>query len=249
VHLETIQETLLEDTREAVTFRRDSMQQLSRIDSLEQVSKTSLQYGHASMVSLASIASSIALIERRLSVARVSFTTNGYCDDSGILQSSRSAGSLKAPRTKGRSTGMFTLGPFSDSDCSVTSECSSPIELRTTQKRDTSTMKVEFLEDIKTAQQLVHGAEVDKSEMDLDDSYSIIHGWWESFESINNESPAMRHKKERQKILQPAPEPEHQTSAAKHESSLLTVDVGIVKNIDMRNIDNILRMWTGKTKL
>jgi hypothetical protein len=47
------------------------MQKLLKIDSLEQCSRASLSYGHQSMVSLASIASSIAEIERRLSLAHI----------------------------------------------------------------------------------------------------------------------------------------------------------------------------------
>ena len=72
MQISAIQQTLEEAAQDATTFRRDSKQQLMKIDSLEQCSRASLRYGHDSMVSLASIALSIAEIERRLSLVHIS---------------------------------------------------------------------------------------------------------------------------------------------------------------------------------
>lgn len=68
----TVQQTLEEVAQDSSTLRCESMQQLMKIDSLEKSSIVSLRYGHESMVSLASIVSSITEIERRLSLVRIS---------------------------------------------------------------------------------------------------------------------------------------------------------------------------------
>jgi hypothetical protein len=114
----------LDDIQEANLFRRDSMQQLSKIDSLEQASKASLKYGHESMVSLASIASSIADIERRLSWVRVSSAHDMTRESPQNLRASHSTGSLNVSRTEIRpqTRFTFTLGTSSGSDCSVSSD-------------------------------------------------------------------------------------------------------------------------------
>ncbi|KAH8670114.1 hypothetical protein BGZ60DRAFT_514821 [Tricladium varicosporioides] len=70
--IEVVQQSLEIASQDAAIFQQNSMKQLMKIDSLEESSKASLKYSHDSLVSLASIASSIAEIERRLSSVGIS---------------------------------------------------------------------------------------------------------------------------------------------------------------------------------
>jgi hypothetical protein len=141
--MSAIQQTLEEAAQDATKFRRDSMQQLMKIDSVEQCSKASLRFGHDSMISLASIALSIAEIERRLSLVHISSaqsvpsgeaqmqctpqstgriqksSSNDLGLEGGVpsqLQAERGLGGTLRRRAKEvRSATMFTLGGSSAS--------------------------------------------------------------------------------------------------------------------------------------
>lgn len=140
--MSAIQQTLEEAAQDATTFRRDSMQQLMKIDSLEQSSRASLRYGHDSMASVASIALSIAEIKKRLSLIHISSAQSVPSGEAQMQCTPQSTGRLRksssndlglergippqpqAERDLGRSrrlqkvgsAAMFTLGGSSASD-------------------------------------------------------------------------------------------------------------------------------------
>jgi hypothetical protein len=108
--MSVIQETLEEAAQDDMTYRRDSMQQLLKIDSLEKCSRASLQYGHESMVTLASIASSVANIERRLSLARHSSAQSMRSETSRIQSTRHHAGLLRKSSINDSGIGL-EVGP------------------------------------------------------------------------------------------------------------------------------------------
>lgn len=223
------------------------MQHLLRIDSLEQVSKSTLQYSHASMVSLASIASSIKAIERRLSLVRMSSADDVYLDQSATSLDS----SLNLQHVKRRSAVVFALGSSSASDCSSDSDlrissCAPP------------GVEVTFREEI-TTQTIHEDQEVNDQVIEAGHQINVLHDICmlsDSGECVNSnmmEEAARSSRIWRRKSIVDA----WIYSVAEDEkwqevpddlgiSSLLTINEGILSNVDTRDVKELVRLWAGK---